>query len=471
MAKKKSVEELYNGIFTIRESLQEVVQLAGDVVTMSQAFGGEIPRVLTEQFSSYFIPAITKFIDDEETPGAMTPLITFLDSVPLAMTREEPQPQQLPPAAAPATPLAEPPTGPTEGSYAAQVQESLGKSTAPVTKRVKEYYAGAQPIMPPAWFAEYRDNKGAINHAVLVLPTTDRNEARKEFESRLPKSFRINTVDEYPGYTNFNLLAGSLKSQGWTFLNKEEAESIAEEFRSQRTRGKKKAKPTVREAVYHVGQTGKPPRPASMPTKASSRSTVSVGIGRWDSDQLTGEALYDKILAKIEKLGAHYDLEESDPDLDTNSTLPQEEFVNFDVHFDNPSKADHFRKWARKLGADGDVMVEHAIREGRKEEAEPADMFAVYRKNLGGSTIGEQDNMEDFVVYTCNCKDEAEKKAAALNASITADEKAFFETEYAVKQLKVAPADVPEGASKKVKEKKNLQESEVIAKLHKESGL
>jgi len=346
MAKKKSVEELYNGIFTIRESLQEVVQLAGDVVTMSQAFGGEIPRVLTEQLSSYFIPAITKFIDDEETPGAMTPLITFLDSVPLAMTREEPQPQQLPPAAAPSAPLAEPPTAPAEGSYASQSDAA--------TESVQE--------------------------------STEK---------------------------------------------------------------------ALKEAVYHVGQTGKPPRPASMPAKDSSRSTVSVGIGRWDSDQLTGEALYDKILAKIEKLGAHYDLEESDPDLDTNSVLPQEEFVNFDVHFDNPSKADHFRKWARKLGADGDVMVEHAIREGRKEEAEPADMFAVCRKNLGGSTIGEQGNMEDFVVYTCNCKDEAEKKAAALNASITADEKAFFETEYVVKQLKVAPADVPEGASKKVKEKKS----------------
>lgn len=119
---KKSIEELYNAIFAIREALQDATQLAAETATIAEAFGGEISRVITSQINEYFIPAISKYIDDDKTPGAIAPLVTFLDSVPLAMTRQPPEPQQTTPAPI-KTELATPPTNetpPAEGSYAAQ---------------------------------------------------------------------------------------------------------------------------------------------------------------------------------------------------------------------------------------------------------------------------------------------------------------------------------------------------------------
>ena len=78
MAKaKKNVEELYKAIFAIRDALQDAQQLAAEAAVMSDAFGGEIARVITAQINTFFIPGISKFIDDEKTPGAMSPLITF----------------------------------------------------------------------------------------------------------------------------------------------------------------------------------------------------------------------------------------------------------------------------------------------------------------------------------------------------------------------------------------------------------
>lgn len=132
--KKKSIEELYKALFSIRESLQESISMAQEAVNISQQFGGEIPRVVTDQLNSYFIPIISKFIDDEDTPGAMTPLVVFLDSVPLAMTREEPTPGEITPSPIVTTDnLTQPPVAgedavvdnPAEGSYAAQVQEEV----------------------------------------------------------------------------------------------------------------------------------------------------------------------------------------------------------------------------------------------------------------------------------------------------------------------------------------------------------
>lgn len=119
MAKRKSVEDLYQAIFSIRETLQDTIQMASEVSVIADAFGGEIARVITEQINKYFIPSITKFIDDKETPGAMAPLVTFLDSVPLAMTREEPSPEQTTPNPI-NTQLAAPPSGPAPESFAGQ---------------------------------------------------------------------------------------------------------------------------------------------------------------------------------------------------------------------------------------------------------------------------------------------------------------------------------------------------------------
>ena len=132
MAKaKKNVEELYKAIFAIRDALQDAQQLAAEAAVMSDAFGGEIARVITAQINTFFIPGISKFIDDEKTPGAMSPLITFLDSVPLAMTRGAPDPQQVTPAPVENPQLATPAeaASPAEGSYAAKTQEAVNRST------------------------------------------------------------------------------------------------------------------------------------------------------------------------------------------------------------------------------------------------------------------------------------------------------------------------------------------------------
>lgn len=132
MAKaKKNVEELYKAIFAIRDALQDAQQLAAEAAVMSDAFGGEIARVITAQINTFFIPGISKFIDDEKTPGAMSPLITFLDSVPLAMTRGAPDPQQVTPAPVENPQLATPAeaASPAEGSYAAKTQEATNRST------------------------------------------------------------------------------------------------------------------------------------------------------------------------------------------------------------------------------------------------------------------------------------------------------------------------------------------------------
>ncbi len=96
---KKSVETLYKGIFSIKESLQDAIQQALEVSNTASEFGGEISRVLTSQINDYFIPNISKYIEDESTPGAIAPLVTFLDSVPLAMTRQEPAAEVIAPSA------------------------------------------------------------------------------------------------------------------------------------------------------------------------------------------------------------------------------------------------------------------------------------------------------------------------------------------------------------------------------------
>lgn len=141
---KKNVEELYKSIFSIKEALQDAVQLASESANIAQSFGGEIAKVITAQLNQYFIPAVSRYIDDENTPGAMSPLITFLDSVPLAMTRQEPEPEEITPAPIKNS-LATPPGQdqisdqgvPAEGSYAAQSGGSKQESRNKRKREVK----------------------------------------------------------------------------------------------------------------------------------------------------------------------------------------------------------------------------------------------------------------------------------------------------------------------------------------------
>lgn len=125
----RSIEDLYSALFAIQEAVQDATQLASEASNIAGLFGGEISRVVTEQLNNYFIPTVAKYAEDPNTPGSIAPLITFLDSVPLAMTREEPNPAVnaptpvIPENPSLATPPVEPPEAPAEGSFADQTQQ------------------------------------------------------------------------------------------------------------------------------------------------------------------------------------------------------------------------------------------------------------------------------------------------------------------------------------------------------------
>lgn len=97
MPKKESVEKIYNIIFDMRDKLLELNSKAGELVNSVAGYGGIISSIITDQINKYFITDITHLIDDKETPGSIIGLINFLDSVPLAMTREEPKPEEIAP--------------------------------------------------------------------------------------------------------------------------------------------------------------------------------------------------------------------------------------------------------------------------------------------------------------------------------------------------------------------------------------
>ena len=93
----KSIEQLYTNVFKLRTDLENILDEAANVVTIAREFPGEIARVLVEQLNKYFSPEIRSLIDDDKKPGSMIGIIRFLDSVPLAMTREAPAPEPVQP--------------------------------------------------------------------------------------------------------------------------------------------------------------------------------------------------------------------------------------------------------------------------------------------------------------------------------------------------------------------------------------
>lgn len=87
---RKNIEGIYDRLFKLQSDLQDVLDSAADITTDIKNYGGEISRVVTEQLGKYFIPAIKSLISDEATPGSISGIVTFLDSVPLALTRQDP---------------------------------------------------------------------------------------------------------------------------------------------------------------------------------------------------------------------------------------------------------------------------------------------------------------------------------------------------------------------------------------------
>lgn len=87
---RQSIESMYDLMFEMRSKLEDLLQDAQELTAAAKTYGGEISRVMVEQMTKYFAPAIKNLIDNEQTPGSMVGVIRFLDSVPLSFTRIEP---------------------------------------------------------------------------------------------------------------------------------------------------------------------------------------------------------------------------------------------------------------------------------------------------------------------------------------------------------------------------------------------
>lgn len=108
---KSSAEKLYNTLFKMREQMREIANLAQELASDASEYGGEISRVLREQCINYLIPALKGLVSDPNQPGAIEPIIEFLDSCPLAFIREEPEAPQGPNPVAPNGAILATPTG------------------------------------------------------------------------------------------------------------------------------------------------------------------------------------------------------------------------------------------------------------------------------------------------------------------------------------------------------------------------
>lgn len=155
--RKESVEKLYNILFSMKESIEDIIDKAQDLDKMVEEYGGITQSVISEQINKYFIPALTGLASDKTVPGSIVGITAFLDSLPLYVIREEPQPQQDAPqkfdnglqpnmpaqTPAPANPTdAVPHTGPTQPAPSPVVpaQESLKRKK--VSRKLTETEKG-----------------------------------------------------------------------------------------------------------------------------------------------------------------------------------------------------------------------------------------------------------------------------------------------------------------------------------------
>lgn len=106
---EKNPNKLYDRIKTIKGSLESILStvdsIQGEVKELLQdadEFGGVISKVFKEQLAKYFVPTLAKMTEPvksltegDRVPGSLKDLVVFLDSVPLAMVREEPSVAEL----------------------------------------------------------------------------------------------------------------------------------------------------------------------------------------------------------------------------------------------------------------------------------------------------------------------------------------------------------------------------------------
>ena len=106
---EKDPNKLYNGIKSLQDDLESIRTLVDQIVENSKTlmndangFGGVIAKVFKEQMAKYFVPGVQKIaepidnlVSGDRVPGSLKDLTIFLDSVPLAMIRQEPSVTEL----------------------------------------------------------------------------------------------------------------------------------------------------------------------------------------------------------------------------------------------------------------------------------------------------------------------------------------------------------------------------------------
>ena len=106
---EKDPNKLYNGIKSLQDDLESIRSLVDGIIENSKtlmndanAFGGVIAKVFKEQMAKYFIPGVQEvvkpidnLVSGDRVPGSLKDLTIFLDSVPLAMIRQEPSVTEL----------------------------------------------------------------------------------------------------------------------------------------------------------------------------------------------------------------------------------------------------------------------------------------------------------------------------------------------------------------------------------------
>lgn len=431
--KKKSVEELYKALFSMREALQEALSLAQETVNISQQFGGEIPRVVTDQINTYFLPVISKFIDDEDTPGAITPLVAFLDSVPLAMTREEPKPEEIAPSSSVSEDnIAAPPVdedsapvveNPAEGSYAAQVQEKTLRESGTYTVRV-----GAN------WSTGRRPNFSYKNVGIFLAQSP-------ESLYNYIKSHK----EEFTSYIK------AKRANGKGVLQKKDNYDFTQKIRPE----------DIREEEIRVNPDAKVFTDKGMMTAKQYTATSmseSKNIGTKSIQEKVIDVTDEDIQDAIEGYRDHGFTDE-----EIMKAVPRD----LGVSKDNVSKFLESPRKVSKAYLNDDNLEESKYRKGRVKEAEEKSSdeeiaptegkFFIKRKSNASSTLGKLGNIKDEIVSTFDNKEDADNYAETLNSTIPVEEKELTGVEYSVEAAKSEKKKEPEGASKKVKEANNSQ--------------
>ena len=167
---EKNPNKLYEGIKDLQDNLEAIKNLVGEVdskikevLNDANDFGGVINRVFKEQLANYFLPGVQKvaeplddLISNTDVPGSLKGLTIFLDSVPLAMIRQEPTISELAEPVVPKETVLSEPIGsevdklPPNASYQHPVEETnIEGTTETVESNVEPHTEPSTEVSEP----------------------------------------------------------------------------------------------------------------------------------------------------------------------------------------------------------------------------------------------------------------------------------------------------------------------------------